>query len=119
MNYSVIALPKFRKDLKQLAKKYPSLKLEISKLFYSLEINPIQGVLIANNCYKIRLAIASKAKGKSSGARVITHIVVTEKCVYLLTIYDKSYKESLTDKELKDLFKEIYWMPYSARVKCL
>jgi hypothetical protein len=49
------------------------------------------------------LAIASKGKGKSGGARVITHIVLTEKEVYLLTIYNKSEKEDLSIKELQEL----------------
>jgi hypothetical protein len=35
------------------------------------------------------------------GARVITNFVVTEKVVYLLSIYDKSEQENLTDKELE------------------
>jgi mRNA-degrading endonuclease RelE of RelBE toxin-antitoxin system len=107
MNYSVIAIPKFRKELKQLAKKYPSLKNDISILFDSLETNPTQGTSIGNNCYKIRLAISSKGKGKSGGARIITNVVVTEKEVYLLSIYDKSDKESLTDKELKEILQNV------------
>lgn len=50
------------------------------------------------------MAIASKGKGKSGGARVITNLKVTETTVYLLTIYNKSDKENITDKELlKDI----------------
>ncbi len=107
MNYNVIALPKFRKELKQLAKKYASLKNEIAILFDNLEKDPIQGNPIGQNCYKIRLAIASKGRGKSGGARIITNIVVTDNTVYLLSIYDKSDKETLTDKELRELLNEI------------
>ena len=55
--------------------------------------------------YKIRLAIASKQKGKSGGARVITNFVIADATVYLLSIYDKSEKENLTDKELDELLK--------------
>lgn len=36
------------------------------------------GTPLKNNCYKIRLAIASKHKGKSGGARVITYLHVQE-----------------------------------------
>jgi len=70
-----------------------------------LEENPIQGTSLGRNCYKIRLSIASKGKGKSGGARVITNIVIADETVYLLSIYDKSDKENLTDKELIELLE--------------
>jgi hypothetical protein len=53
------------------------------------------------------MAILSKGKGKSGGARVITHLKVTSTNVYLLSIYDKSERESISHKELKALLKEI------------
>jgi len=55
---------------------------------------------MANSCYKIRVAIKSKGKGKSGGARVITHVQVVENNVFLLAIYDKSEQEDITDKEI-------------------
>ncbi len=107
MSYEIIAIPKFEKQLKRLARKYPSLKTEYIRLVKSLEQEPLQGTAIGNNCYKIRLAIGSKGKGKSVGARVISHTVVTATSVYLVAIYDKSEKENLSDKELDDLLKFI------------
>jgi len=62
---------------------------------------------LGHNCYKIRIAIASKKKGKSAGARIITHVYIKGKTVYLLSIYDKSDLNSLTDNEINDLLKEI------------
>ncbi|MFY8022278.1 MAG: type II toxin-antitoxin system RelE/ParE family toxin [Bacteroidia bacterium] len=107
MSYNIIAVPTFRKELKRLAKKYPSIKIDLALLFESLEQNPTQGVSLGKNCYKIRLAISSKAKGKSGGARIITNFVITNETVYLLSIYDKSEKENLTNSELEDLLGEI------------
>jgi mRNA-degrading endonuclease RelE of RelBE toxin-antitoxin system len=107
MSYNIIAVPTFKKELKKLAKKHHSLKTDLATLFETLAINPEQGVSLGNNCYKIRLAIASKNKGKSSGARLITNIVIADETVYLLSIYDKSDKENLTDKELDELLKDI------------
>lgn len=107
MSYNVLAIPSFERQLKRLSKKYPSLKQEFFELIESLEKNPEQGTNLGNNCYKIRFSIESKGKGKSGGARVITNIVIAEKTVYLLSIYDKSDKENLTDKELKELLKFI------------
>jgi mRNA-degrading endonuclease RelE of RelBE toxin-antitoxin system len=107
MSYSLIAVPTFSKESKRLAIKYLSLKSDLSKLFESLQENPIQGTALGNNCYKIRFAISSKGKGKSGGARLVTNFVISNETVYLLSIYDKSDKENLTDKELKELLSEV------------
>ena len=107
MSYNIIAVPTFRKELKKLAKKYYSLKTDLAVLFESLEENPTQGTSLGRNCYKIRLAISSKGKGKSGGARPITNFVIADDTIYLLSIYDKSDKENLTDKELDELLKYV------------
>jgi mRNA-degrading endonuclease RelE of RelBE toxin-antitoxin system len=107
MSYNIIAVPTFGKELKKLAKKYPSLKTDLAVLFESLEANPLQGTSLGRNCYKIRISIASKSKGKSGGARVITNFVIAEETVFLISIYDKSEKENLTDKELDELLKYV------------
>ena len=73
----------------------------------SLELSPDQGVPLGDNCFKIRLAIQSKGKGKSGGARIITNLIIEAGTVYLLSIYDKSEKESLSDKELNELLLKI------------
>lgn len=81
--------------------------MEYIALLDSLEQDPEQGTPIGNHCFKIRIAIASKGKGKSGGARVIIHVVVTDKIVFLLDIYDKSEQENISEKELAELLKMI------------
>jgi mRNA-degrading endonuclease RelE of RelBE toxin-antitoxin system len=107
MKYKVLSIPPFDRQLKRLVKKYPSLKKEFGGLLDSLERQPEQGTYLGNACYKIRLSIASKGKGKSGGARVITNFIVDQTTVFLISIYDKSEKENLTDKELADLLKSV------------
>ena len=107
MKYEVQSIPPFDRQLKRLAKKYHSLKKEFAALLESLEINPVQGQSLGNDCYKVRLAIASKQKGKSGGARIITNFIVSKKTVFLISIYDKSEKGTLTDKELQELLKDV------------
>jgi len=107
MNYSVVVTAFFEKQLKRLTKKYPSLKFEFIQLVTSLKENPEQGTTIGNHCFKIRLAISSKGKGKSGGARVITHIQVVNQKVYLLSIYDKSEQDSISEYEIKEIIKGI------------
>ncbi len=107
MSYSIKTITVFEKQTRRLSRKFPSLKNDLSKLVLSLKENPVQGTPLGNNCYKIRLSISSKGKGKSGGSRVITHLVIFEKQVYLLSIYDKSEKTDLSPGELKFLLKEI------------
>lgn len=107
MSFNILPIPPFDKQLKRLSKKYPSLKTEYLHLIESLEQKPEQGTKLGNNCFKIRLSIASKGKGKSGGARVITNFIIADSIVYLLAIYDKAEKENLNDKELAELLKYI------------
>jgi len=107
MSYNVVTIEPFDKELKRLIKKYPSLKQAITQLFDQLERDPMTGTPIGRSCYKIRLAIASKGKGKSGGARVITHCAVTETTVVFLSIYDKSEQVDISDKELLQLLNYI------------
>jgi mRNA-degrading endonuclease RelE of RelBE toxin-antitoxin system len=107
MSYSVKSIEVFERQAKKLIKKYPSLKSELYDLIQELKENPKQGISLGKMCYKIRLAIKSKRKGKSGGARVITTIVVSDTSVYLLSIYDKTDNENLTDKELKELLEYV------------
>ena len=107
MSYKVKSIAVFEKQAKRLVKKYASLKKELLNLVRELKENPEQGTPIRKKCFKIRIAIVSKGKGKSGGARVITNFVVKANTVYLLSIYDKSEKDNLTDKELEELLKYI------------
>jgi mRNA-degrading endonuclease RelE of RelBE toxin-antitoxin system len=102
MNYVVITADSFRKDAKKLLKKYPSLADEIEALINDLEENPTFGTPLGQDCYKIRLAIKSKNKGKSGGARVITNVKIVKETVFLLSIYDKSEKIDISSEELND-----------------
>ena len=107
MNCKVFSTLRFEKELKRLVKKFPSLKSEFAELIHKLQQTPDTGTSLGNNCYKIRVAIKSKGKGKSGGTRVIAHVQVTGKNVFLLTIYDKSEQEDITDKEIKYLLSFI------------
>src|SRR6266446_5255089 len=107
MSYKVLTIPPFDSQLRRLVKKYPSLRKEIDHLGITLSNNPTLGISLGKNCYKIKLAIASKRKGKSGGARVITHLHVAATNVYLLSIYDKSEKADLAANELDELLQKI------------
>ena len=107
MSYNILPTSKFSKEIKRLIKKFPSLKSEFANLISLLSENPTTGTSLGENCFKIRIAIASKNKGKSGGARIITYLILKDKSVFLLAIYDKAEKQNITEKELKELIKEI------------
>jgi len=105
MSYEILRTDEFTGHLKQLSKKYPSLKNDYAQLLSSLQQFPLQGVSLGKNCYKVRLKITSKKVGKSGGARVITYVKIQYKRIILLEIYDKAEKESISEKELTVLLR--------------
>jgi mRNA-degrading endonuclease RelE of RelBE toxin-antitoxin system len=107
MSYNISLSDRFQKEAKRLSKRYASFKSDLIKLIEDLEENPIQGDNLGKSCYKVRLKIDSKQKGKSGGARVITYVHVVEEDVYLLTVYDKSDRNSLEKRELEELLEAI------------
>lgn len=107
MSYKVELSDNFKKEAKRLIKKYRSLKSEIADLITELETDPTKGIPLGNDIYKIRLAIAAKGKGKSSGARVLTFVKVTDTMVILFSIYNKGEKDSISDKEIIELVNDL------------
>ena len=107
MSYSIRTIPEFDRRAKALAKKYPSLKRDLGELVNELLEDPRQGSALGKGCYKVRMSIASKGKGKSGGARVVTCVRVVGEVVWLLTVYDKSDQADITDKELSGLLAQV------------
>lgn len=110
MNITIIPGSTFKKRIKQLAKKYHSILQDLKELEQELKKNPHCGVDLGKGLRKVRMSISSKGKGKSGGARVITYMTiinVEEGKVTLLTIYDKSEQDSISDQELKQLIEEL------------
>lgn len=89
-----------------MIKRHKSLAKEIEALIERLAEKPEQGTAIGKNCYKIRLAIKSKGRGKSGGARVITCVVAIDERVILLSIYDKADQADIADSFLNQLLNE-------------
>ena len=109
MSCEIYTTTEFERSLKKLSKRYASMKDDYIRFLSDLRENPLLGTEIKYGLRKVRLAITSKQKGKSGGARVITHAVVysaSESEVTLLQVYDKSDKENVTDAELKMLLKK-------------
>lgn len=109
MNCKVEVLFTFKKEFKRLSKRYRSLLNDVQKLQGELLAKPDLGTDLGNGLRKIRMAIQSKGKGKSGGARVITYTIITkieETEINLLYIYDKSDRDSISAAEIKELLKQ-------------
>ena len=108
MNYAIEATKEFESNFKRLSKKYRSLLDDLEEFKKELLQNPTAGNDLGDNTYKVRMAIASKNKGKSGGARVITCNVwvdLENSQIYLLTIYDKNEQDSISKTEIEYLKK--------------
>ncbi|MBK7808880.1 MAG: type II toxin-antitoxin system RelE/ParE family toxin [Saprospiraceae bacterium] len=106
MSYKIELTETFKNEAKKLIKKYPSLRTEIIELGKELAENPTNGTPLGNDVYKIRLGIASKNRGKTGGARVISFVKIIDETVYLLSIYNKGEKDTISEKEIEQLLKD-------------
>jgi len=106
MVYEIVATEDFERQLRSLNKKYSSIPNDYARFLEYLLKNPKMGDKLGNNTRKVRMAIASKNKGKRGGARVITYNVlinIENTKIYLLTIYEKGEKENISGKEIESL----------------
>jgi hypothetical protein len=105
MSFEVVTTEFFERNFKKLSKKYPSLKNDLREVIIILRNTPTLGQALGKDCYKVRISIKSKGKGKSGGGRLITCFKVSGNSVFLIALYDKSEMESLADIELDELLK--------------
>ncbi len=110
MSCKVVITPTFSREARKLTKRYPSFPDDFEDFLKQIKNNPLLGVSLGHGLRKIRMAIASKGKGKRGGARIISHVNIMlesrQNEVTLLTIYDKSYKENINDNDILQLLGE-------------
>ncbi|MCC8038666.1 MAG: type II toxin-antitoxin system RelE/ParE family toxin [Bacteroidales bacterium] len=109
MNVTLHYTPEFTKEVKALSKHYPSFKSDLANLQSEIKQNPKAGADLGDGFRKVRMAIASKGKGKSAGARVITYEVVIDASssdITLVYIYDKSKRSNITKAEILQIINK-------------
>lgn len=109
MKVTISTINEFDRRVHQLLKKYKSLKDDLKALQQELIKNPFQGTDLGGGVRKVRMAIASKGKGKSGGARILTLTVLVSDGtdVTLLTIYDKNEIDNVSDEYIRWLVSEV------------
>lgn len=109
MNYNIIVEKPFLREVKRLSKRYKSLKKDLERLQEELLANPQSGADLGGGVRKVRLAISSKNRGKSHGARVITYTYRIDEengNITLLFLYDKEERDSISTAEINQLVAE-------------
>lgn len=109
MKVTIIPSDEFSRQFKRLAKKYKSLGKDYLDFRKEIADNPFQGANLGNGIHKVRMSIASKGKGKSGGARVLTLVMLVSNDaeVTLLTIYDKGEISNVSDSYIKQLIRNL------------
>ena len=110
MSLEIVLTDYFKSGFKKLSKRHKSLADDLESFIRELRENPDSGVEIIPHVRKVRMAIKSKGRGKSGGARVITYdAYVSEKngTLYLVLIYDKANTDNVKKNVIEDIIKNI------------
>ncbi len=102
--------PEYKRNLKDLAKKYRNIRSDTQPLIVELQKGEILGDRISGfgadiYIYKIRVKNSNIQKGKSGGYRLI-YLLESETSILLLTIYSKSQQEDITINQIKAILAE-------------
>ncbi|MDB9528148.1 type II toxin-antitoxin system RelE/ParE family toxin [Oscillatoria sp. CS-180] len=96
---------RFERDVRRLAKRYRSIKLDIQVLIQKLELGDLPGDQIPNlqqTVFKVRVKNSDIQKGKSGGYRVIYYLK-TETQIILITLYSKSDRSDMSLTEIQKI----------------
>ncbi|WP_177176071.1 type II toxin-antitoxin system RelE/ParE family toxin [Trichormus sp. NMC-1] len=98
----------FTRNIRNLAKKYRSIRNDIQPVAEQLERGDLPGDKISGigyDVFKLRIRNSDIQKGKSGGYRLI-YYVKTAKGIILLTIYAKSEQADILADEIRSIITE-------------
>jgi mRNA-degrading endonuclease RelE of RelBE toxin-antitoxin system len=96
--------PRFKRDLRDIAKRYRSIRTDLQPLIQQLQTGETIGDRIVGlkyEIFKVRVRNSNIQKGKSGGYRVIYFLKTTEKII-LVTIYSKSDLSDVSNEIIED-----------------
>ena len=103
--YDVFFTGEFKRNLRQLAKKYRRIKTDIQPLLTDLEAGKMLGDQIPGLdevIYKARARNSDSAKGKSGGYRIIYQKTI-DLTIILITIYSKTEQADISSEEIRTI----------------
>ena len=99
---------RFKRDLRDLAKRYRSIRSDIQPLIEELQSGQTPGDRISgvkDRVFKVRLKNSNIQKGKSGGYRVIYYLQ-TQENIILVTIYSKSDLSDISNETIEDAISQ-------------
>ncbi len=110
MPYNVVFGPAFTRCIKALKKRFPSVKRDVKLAIEILLENPIIGSIIpgASGVRKLRVRNSDLRQGKSGGYRMLYYLEDHQgQRLYLLLLYAKSDRETVSLREIEALIKDL------------
>jgi mRNA-degrading endonuclease RelE of RelBE toxin-antitoxin system len=96
---------RFESEVRQLAKRYRRIRLDIQPVIDQLESGELPGDQVPGMNYtlfKVRVKNSNVQKGKSGGYRIVYYLKM-ETQILLVTLYSKSDKPDITADEVREI----------------
>jgi mRNA-degrading endonuclease RelE of RelBE toxin-antitoxin system len=109
----VLFTPEFKRNLRQLAKKYRRIKADVQPLLDELTQGHTAGDQIPGvryTVFKARVKNSDSRKGKSGGYRII-YQRVHERLIVLVTIYSKTEQADIAPQEIRQIILDYEAQP--------
>lgn len=106
MKLKIIPTESFKKEVKRLKKKNPRIAKSLKELNDTLSKGDF-GTPVGKGVYKIRVKNIDQRRGKRGGFRVIGYKDDEMGKFYLISMYSKSEKETIDDREILELLQKI------------
>ena len=100
--------PEFKRNIRQLAKKYRHLQADVQPVIAQLEAGQTPGTQIPGTGYtvlKVRVKNSDIQKGKRSGYRMVYYLK-TPATVLLITIYSKTEQGDIPAAQIRRIITE-------------
>ena len=104
----VEASPTFKRNIKNLGKKYRSIRKDIEPVIKQLQNGQLPGDKITGvgySVFKLRVKNSDVVKGKSGGYRLI-YYCQTATGIILLTVYTKSERANIAAEDIRKIISQ-------------
>ena len=98
----------FKRNLRQLAKKYRHIQSDVQPIIDELQAGEKPGDQIPRvecEVYKVRVKNTDAKRGKSGGYRVV-YLAAGKDAVVLITIYSKTEQEDVSPSEIRRIIEQ-------------
>ena len=99
----------FKRNIRQLAKKYRHIKSDVQPVIEQLELGEILGDQVPGigyRIYKVRIQNSDIRKDKQRAGYRMLYYLETDKFAILLTIYAKSEQEDISPEQIRHIIAE-------------